>query len=247
MHSIHRIAASCAACLLIVACSSSSTSVGTGASTSIPSASTTTVATTPGTTLPATASTTTVPAPVDFTLRGDGIGPFDLGVPASELIDAFSAQFGPPTEDVAAEYPNDDASGGFLMDNGEVGFIAPFGRTVCWAFDFCADFGGNDATTLFLTGWTYGEDSGLTLTSTSGVTIGTRWSDVPAITVSPGGCYTVGYGTIDGIELTLLSDGVEFTTFDAAGNYIENTPPPEQVSVTSMQAGDIPIFLFGDC
>jgi hypothetical protein len=96
-------------------------------------------------------------------------------------------------------------------------------------------------------GWTYGEDSGATLSSTEGVTIGTRASDNPAINVSPGGCYTVGYGGVGGILLMLLSSDAPFSGFDDSGNPFEATPPLDQIVVTFMQAGDIPIFLFGDC
>ena len=233
--------------LLAAACSSSKTSSGTGVSTTASSASSTTVDTTSTTTVESTLPPTTVPAPIVFTLRGDGIGPFNLGIPASELIDALTVQFGPATSDNSAEYPLVDTFGGYTSADGEMGFVATFGRTVCWAFQFCAEFGGADATTQLFVGWTYGESTGGTLASTSGVTIGSRWSDFPAMTVDSGGCYTVGSGSIDGIFLTLQSDVVAFGSFDDLGNYIVAVPPAEQVAVTYMQTGDIPSFLFGDC
>jgi hypothetical protein len=182
-----------------------------------------------------------------FTLRGDGIGPFDLGIAASVLIDAMTTQFGPASSDESAEYPTDDTFGGYTSADGETGFVSPFGRTVCWSFVFCAEFGGADASTLSFVGWTYGEESGATLASTSGVTIGSRWSDFPAMTVDSGGCYQSGSGSIDGITLTLLSDEIAFGSYDDSGNYIVAVPPPEQVAVTYMQTGDIPSFLSGDC
>jgi hypothetical protein len=180
-------------------------------------------------------------------LRGDGIGPFDLGIDANVLIDAMTTRFGPASSDVSAEYPTVDTFGGFTTADGETGFVSPFGRTVCWSFRFCAELGGADAVTQSFVGWTYGEESGATLASTSGVTIGSRWSDFPTMTVDSGGCYTVGSGSIDGVFLTLLSDVIAFGSYDDAGNYIVAVPPAEQVSVTYMQTGDVPTFLFGDC
>ncbi len=233
--------------LLIAACSSNSTSTGTGVSTSEPAASSTTVDTTPDTTAATTIPPTTVPAPIVFTLRGDGIGPFSLGIPAGELIDAMTTQFGPASSDTGAEYPTVDPLGGYTSADGEMGFFAPFGRTVCWSFQFCAEFGGADAATQTFVGWTYGEATGATLAATSGVTIGSRWSDFPAMVVDSGGCYTVGSGTIDGISLTLQSDVIAFGSFDDLGNYIVAVPPTEQVAVTFMQTGVVPAFLFGDC
>ena len=233
--------------MLAAACSSTSTSGSSSTSSSSAAATTSTVGSTPDTVAETTSTTTTVPAPIVFTLRGDGIGPFDLGIASNDLIDAMTAQFGPASSDERQVYPDDDGFGGFQSADGEFGFAYPFGRTLCWAFQFCVEFGGADATTEVFAGWSYGEESGLTLASTSGVTIGSRWSDFPAMTVNPGGCYTVGYGDIDGVALTLQSDDVAFGSFDDDGNYVEAVPPPEQVAVTFMQTGDIPIFLFGDC
>ncbi len=233
--------------LLAAACSSSKTSSGSGATTSAPEASTTTVDTTPVTTAESTLPPTTVPAPIVFTLRGDGIGPFILGIPASELVNAMTTQFGPASTDESAAYPVVDSFGGYTSADGEIGFVAPFGRSVCWSFQFCAEFGGADAITQFFVGWTYGEPTGVTLASTSGVTIGSRWSDFPAMTVDSGGCYTSGSGSIDGIYLTLQSDVIAFGSFDDLGNYVVAVPPAEQVAVSYMQTGDIPTFLYGDC
>lgn len=232
--------------LVAVACSSNSSSGGTGVSTSASSASTSTVETTPDTVATTIAPTTTVPAPIIFTLRGDGLGPFDFGIAADEVIDALTTEFGAAASDESTEYTVGDGFGGFQTVDGEFGFAVPFGRTLCWAFEFCAEFGGVAAATEFV-GWSYGEDSGSTLAATSGVTIGSRWSDFPAMNVHPGGCYSIGYGDIDDITLTLQSDDVAFTSFDDLGNYVEAVPPPEQVSVVFMEAGDIPAFLFGDC
>ena len=65
--------------------------------------------------------------------------------------------------------------------------------------------------------------------------------------VHPGGCYTIGSGDIDGIDLTVQSDEVEFGSFDDLGNYVEAVPPADQVTVVFMEAGENPISLLGDC
>ncbi len=242
---------SAGASLFTAACSSNSTSNGTGPTTSAPATSSTTadtsLDTTPDTAAATTVPATTVPAPVVFTLRGDGIGPFDLGIPANDLINAMTAQFGPSSSDESAEYPTVDPFGGYTSADGEIGFVAPFGRAVCWSFQFCAEFGGADAVSQFFVGWTYGEPAGTTLATASGVTIGSRWSDFPAMLVDSGGCYTIGSGTIDGVTLTLQSDAIAFGTYDDAGNYVVAVPPADQVAVTYMQTGDLANFLFGDC
>ena len=235
---------------MLAACSSSKTSSGSGATTSAPTTTAasadTTAADTTATTVATTAPSTTVPAPVVLTLRGDGIGPLDFGAAIADVLDVLSTSFGPASSDESTEYPNDDGFGNFQTPDGEFGFSARFGRTVCWAFEFCSQFGG-DTGADFFTGWTYGEASGTTLSSTSGVTNGSRWSDFPTMVVDAGGCYTVGSGSIDGIQLTLVSDEIAFGSFDDLGNYIEAVPPAEQVSVSYMQTGSVPSFLFGDC
>ena len=236
--------------VLFTACSSSSTSTDTSAATSAPATSTTAVATiVPATTVPATTTPpTTVPAPTVLTLRGDGLGALDLGVPADEVINAVTAQFGSAVSDEVREYPADDGAGGFQDVTGEFGFFAQHGRTVCWSNQFCAEFGNSDPVSLFFAGWTYGGDPGLALATASGLTVGTRWSDALAtMTVYPGGCYSVGNGDTEGILLTLISEGDPFSSFDDLGNYVEGTPAPETVTVTFMQAGQVPAFLFGDC
>lgn len=232
--------------MLAAACTSTSTSGGSTSSTSA-STTSTTVDTTPDTETASTSTSTTVPAVIVFTLRGDGLGPFDLGVAPGGLIDALTAQFGPAQADLPQEYTQYDGVGGFESADGESGFTHPFGRTVCWEFGFCAEFGGAAATSLVFVGWTYNTDPEARLASTSGVTIGSRWSDFPAMNVNAGGCYTVGGGDIDGIDLTLQSDGVAFGSYDDLGNYVESIPPPEQVTVTFMQTGEVPIYLLSDC
>lgn len=240
---------------LAAGCSSSKAvgSGGTTTSTSLGGASTTTldVASTAvaaeSTTSLAATTTTTEPAPVPLVLRGDGLGAYDLGDEGQPVIDGLISQLGTPASDATVEYPVADGLGDYTTPDGEMGYVAPVGRTVCWSIGFCAELGGATAASMSFTGWSYREDATGALSSASGVTIGTRWSDVPAITAYEGGCYSTGSGEVDTIRLTLQSDGEPFSSFDDAGNYISNLPPPEDVTVVWMEAGENPQFLYGDC
>jgi hypothetical protein len=49
------------------------------------------------------------------------------------------------------------------------------------------------------------------------------------------------------VNLYLESSGEWFQSFDDAGNYVVGNPDPADVTVTSMSAGNLRIFLFGDC
>lgn len=191
-------------------------------------------------------TTTTEPAPVPLVLRGDGIGAHTLGDDGQPVIDGLIAQLGAPATDDTVEYPVADGLGQYTTADGEMGFVAPVGRTVCWAVGFCAELGGATGGSMSFTGWSYREDTSGALYSTSGVTIGTRGNEAP-ITIFEGGCYSSGSGEVDGIRLTLQSGGVPFSSFDDAGNYLSNIPPAEDVTVVWMEAGENPVFLYGDC
>lgn len=242
--------------LALAAGCSSSKSVGSsgsvdttvaGTDTSVEGTDTASSTTVAETTTTAAETTTTEPTPVPLVLRGDGIGAYNLGDEGQPVIDGLIAQLGAPATDETLDYPVADGLGQYTTADGELGFVAPVGRSVCWSSGFCAEFGGATAASTSFTGWSYREDTTGALHSTSGVTVGTRWSDVPAITVFEGGCYSVGGGEVDGIRLTLQSDGVPFSSFDDSGNYVTNVPPREQVTVTWMEAGETPVFLYGDC
>lgn len=223
---------------------STSSSVSGGTTTTTVAASTTSVAA--STTTSATTTTTTEPAPVELVLRGDGIGAHNLGDEGQPVIDGLIAQLGAPATDESMEYPVADGLGQYTSTDGEMGFVAPAGRTVCWSIGFCAELGGAAGASMSFTGWSYREDTTGALHSTSGVTVGTRGDEAP-ITIFEGGCYSSGSGEVDGIRLTLQSDGVPFSSFDDSGNYISNMPPPADVTVVWMEAGENPVFLYGDC
>lgn len=220
-----------------------STIGGTAESTASTDAETTTA---PPTTLAA-PTTTAAPAPAPLTLRGDGIGTFDIGSDVVAVHDALVARLGEPSADEAAEYPTGDGSGGYTSSDGEIGFIAPFGRELCWSIGFCAEFAGASPAAMTLAGWHYNSDTTGALKSSEGVTIGSSWADFPTMDVQPGGCYSSGGGTIGTIRLSLVSTGTPFSEFDASGNYIEHLPAPTDVTVGGMDAGANPTFLAGDC
>lgn len=224
---------------VLVSCSSTTTRTTVGTDT-VPSTTIPVATTVPP--VPSTVPETTVPAgPVDLSLRGDGIGPFTFGDTPDPLIAELNLQFGVPTFDTSREYPLDDGFGGYSTADGEFGFINLAGREVCWSIDFCAEFAGVNASALYFVGWTYYAEPGGPLQATSGVTTGSLWSDFPAMNVGTSGCYTVGYGNIGGIDLTLLSSGETFGAYDDLGNFVAVMPVPADVSVLSMTAGSIPI------
>lgn len=195
-----------------------------------------------------TSSTTTTALPIDPTvLRADGIGRFALGDESNGVVDGLGALLGAPVSDTYADYPVADGLGSYTTADGETGFVAPMGRTTCWSMNFCAEFGGATRDSMSFTGWTYHDDPGAALHTASGVTVRTRLSDAPSIVPDQGGCYSSGSGTVEGIRLVLESSGEPFASFDDAGNYVVGTPSPADVTVTWLETGHVPVFLYGDC
>lgn len=198
----------------------------------------------PDTTLAAT--TTTAPALTLF-LRADGLGGVPFGETDVATLAALAERLGAPDTDERRAYPTPDTGIGHVSADGEYGFALPFGREVCWLEGFCAAFGGENAATLTFVGWNYGGDSTGAMSTDAGITVGSRWADFPSMEINPGGCYSVGNGTVDGITLWVQSTGTPFAEFDESGNYVEHLPTPEEVTVMSLEAGDIPLFMYGDC
>jgi hypothetical protein len=149
--------------------------------------------------------------------------------------------------DEPVDYAVADGLGQYSTVDGELGFVSPRGRSVCWSIGFCGEFGGDTTGTMSFMGWSYSEDPTAVLQSTSGAMLGMRWSELPSLHAEAGGCYSIGSGGIDGIRLTLQSAGEPFGSFDDAGNYITNVPDPAAVTIISMETGDVPVFLYGDC
>lgn len=244
-----------AVCLLGGACSSGATTSGTtttvsGDATTTAAGSDTTVApTTAGpTTLPAT--TTTVAAEV-LELRFDGLGPYDFGSTPAAVIDAITAYLGAPTTNEVLLYEDATHAGdGYYVSLAGPYYYAlefPVGQTACWAGDFCAEFGGNSEPDLHFIGWSYSGPA-LTFTSSANLTIGSRQSDFPSMSVYPT-CYTTAGGTHTGMTLIVATNIADWQWLvdDGTGNFVPNLAPPDTVRVTFMEAGSRPFQPEGDC
>ena len=206
--------------------------------------------TVPATTAPpSTAPTTTEPSgpltPADLILAFDGVQPFDFGSADTEVVPALAAVLGEPASDVVAEYPTPD-EGQFVNDD-EMGFVARFGRTVCFDNGLCVEFGAGSDSALQFVGWDFSGEEAAGLATADGITVGSSWADhVDAIVADEGGCFSIGYGSADGVDVTLESNGAPFVeTVD--GEFVTNDPDPADVRVIGLQAGDVPIQLFADC
>lgn len=246
----HRTLGGFAALLLVavVGCSSTTSSSGGATDTTDPGTSVPDTATGDTSVVSTSSTSTTIPAVDPLLLRSDGVGTHDFGDDVATVYDAFETVLGFPATDLTDEYPVPAATAGMYDSvDGEFEFIAQFSRTVCWSNSLCLVFGGSSAGTMTFTGWRYTDDPAATLSSESGASLGVSWSALPGMTVSEGGCYTVGYGEVDGIQVVLLSTGLQFTEVDSAGNYINNTPAAADVTIMSMETGDLPLSLYGDC
>lgn len=188
----------------------------------------------------------------DLMLRSDGVGPLRFGADVDAVVAAINPILGAPSSDAPAAYPVPAGDGTFKSqdDNGddELGFVQPFGRTVCWTNGLCLESGGATAGPYAFVGWYYAATDTNELATSTGLKVGSKWADFTSVmTAEPGGCYTVGYGSSEGISLTLQSDGAPFSSFDEAGNETTALPDPADVTVVQMQAGSQVAFLIGDC
>lgn len=203
----------------------------------------------PATTAPPTAAPTTPPplTVASLVLMSDGIGPFRFGAPGADLVAQLGSVLGAPASDTTTDYPV-VIDGGYARDAfGEEVFAHPVGRATCFGNGLCVYAGGPTATDVAFVGWNFAGAVPPALTSPTGVTTGSRWSAFPTMTVDEGGCYSEGTGSIDGISLSIVSEGVPFGAFDAAGNYVAGRPDPAAAVVVNMQAGIQPGFPFIDC
>lgn len=220
-------------------------------STTISSTTTEATTTTLGETSTTLAGTTTTTEPAltaaDLILAAVGVLPFVFGDSDATVISGLTNALGPPDFDGAQTYPIVD--GEFFLDaSEEEGFNHPIGRNVCYPNGLCAQFGGDTVDTLTFTGWQVADGFAPQPTTAEGITVGSVISDFPGVVdVGEGGCYSVGYGDASGVELTLLSSGEPFLYFDEEGNYVLQVPAPEDLTVLSLVAGDLPYFLFDDC
>ena len=200
-------------------------------------------------TVPPTAPPTTPPLSLaSLVLRSDGIGPFDVGAAAADVISRISTVLGPPATDAVVEYPTPLPDGRFARDaSGEEVFVAPLGRLACFGNGLCIRGGGTSPADVVFVGWAYTGDAAPPLASGGGVTVGSRWSDFPAMVVGEGGCSSIGSGSVDGIVLTVLSEGTPFGAVDASGEVVPGRPDPADVVVIAMSAGEAPADTAADC
>lgn len=203
----------------------------------------------PATTVAITTTSTAPPeSPGDLVLTFDSIGPWRFGDRDVDVVPGLAAILGNPVDDVLAEYPVAE-QGSFLDEAGEQSYVAPFGRTVCFASALCAQFGAGAPETLILTGWRLSEDASTDLTTEDGVAIGSTWADhTDVIVVDPlDSCFQVAYADAGGIDVVLLSGTDAFAAPNDAGELVAGDPDPTQVTVIELRAGRHPTFVFADC
>ncbi len=204
---------------------------------------------------PTTAATTTTTtsteppdSPDDLVLTFDSIGPWRFGDRDVDVVPGLAAILGNPVDDILTEYPVAE-EGSFLDESGEQSYVAPFGRTVCFADALCVQFGAGAPETLILTGWRLSEEASPELVTEDGVAIGSTWADhADAITIDPiDSCFQVGYADAGGVDVVLLSATEPFAAPDESGEFVPGDPDPADVTVIELRAGRHPTFVFADC
>jgi hypothetical protein len=183
----------------------------------------------------------------------NGIGSFAFGSGRVEGVDAYLVPFlGGATSVVTSIYP-EVYEGYDEYGAEETGFRYPLGRSACYSNELCTYFGGVDPAALGFVGYRQADGVG-SLATASGVAAGSTGAEFPGvIVVEPGGCYSTGGGTADGVRLFLQSSGTLFLNIDAAGAWTPQTPQAPQaptvgeVAVLSLFGGDEPYSTFDDC
>jgi hypothetical protein len=170
------------------------------------------------------------------------------------VIGGLTNVLGAPSRDEQNEYPNPNGRGGYLDDD-LMAFGYPYGRTVCWSDgELCVHFGSEMPDDLRFVGWQ--QDQPSDIATSSGVAVGTRQSDRPdAFELEEGGCYYEGYGLVEGIRVTVHSDGVPFLEIveeadeDGSISYtpVYRMPNPADVVVRRLETGQMPWFSENDC
>jgi hypothetical protein len=180
--------------------------------------------------------------------------PFEFGFDGALVIEGLTNVLGAPSLDEQHEYPNPDGRGGYLDDDLMV-FGYPYGRTVCWSDgELCVELGSEIPDDLRFVGWRQYQPSDIS--TSSGVSVGTQQSDHPdGFELTEGGCYYEGYGLVEGIRVTVHSDGVPFLEIveevdeDGSIRYtpVFRVPDPSDVVVRQLNTGQVPWYSENDC
>lgn len=200
---------------------------------------------------PPTGLPTSTTQPIDLTLRPDGIGGFDFGSQSEPVLAAVISALGAPDYEENVEFGATAAPDRWIYETR--GFAHRFGRVVCRRDVFCLYFGGPSLDERRFVGWWYYDTpvaQRSALSTADGISLGSRVSDHLDSIVLPvdGQCYSAAAtSTVDGIDLGVRSVGVPFFAYDTTGAFIEGNPPPEDLVVTSLSAGEGFVELDADC
>ena len=197
------------------------------------------------------ASSSTDANTVAFVLRPDGLGALSFGAESALVLASMTPVFGVPNRDESAQYQHNDETE--RWESGRDVFTYRNSRTVCWSDVLCLFFGGDAADQLRFVGWTYsdpGKVLPVALSTADGIAVGSLLSDhIHSITVLPdSACLSSVSGTTPaGLKLLLHSVGTPFISYDSTGTLIRGNPPPEDIVVSGLFAGDSVGNLSDDC
>ncbi|WP_420451084.1 hypothetical protein [Ilumatobacter sp.] len=181
--------------------------------------------------------TRTTAARRDLVLRADAVGYARFGADRDTALAYLTSGLstatstGPLTEFT----PTDDRGFPVREDADGRVFEHPWGQSVCWSNDFCAQLGGDSPDRLELVGYTQW-DGPSPLATEDGVRPGSRWAehlDVTAL-VAPT-CYTTALLTTRGIDVFAESRGSRFIGLDQRPRPV---PDPRDVVVVGLGSGD---------
>ena len=190
--------------------------------------------------------TTDDPTDLALVLRADGLGPLPFGTSVVTAIDLLTDRLGAPVSDLIREYPTSDG-GRYLDEFGDFAFEYPYGRQTCFSNELCIESGGPTPAEIAFVGWSQSESGSSPLATESAVTVGLRLDSIGAVSVDPGGCFSFGTGSIDGIALQLQSFGEPFIEVGDDGAVVAGRPSASDIEVVGLSAGSSPKFLHGDC
>jgi len=163
----------------------------------------------------------------------------------------FASALGTPNIDTSTAYPTEPMPGQFETAAGDYIFSHPFSRTVCFDDGWCATFGGSTADSLAFVGWSLHGGEPPTLSTSDGVTIGSRWADFQQVmTVDQeafGLCRDESLGRTANMMVRVE---YFFDATDAAADPEDPWPDtidPSKVAVIALDAGEDVQYAYQDC